>query len=249
MAKQPGLGDNFYVSGYDLSGTVNAVNNVGGGPATIDVTDITQSGVARIGGKRDGRMAWTSLWDPAVSHPVLSALPTTDVTASYLRGTGIGSPVANIVGKQIDYAPTRAADGTLTLAVEVDGNGFGLEWGTQLTNGKRVDTAATLGASWDRTTVTSSFGAQAYLHVLAFTGTDFTVKIQDSADNGTFADVAGLAFTQVLAAGFTPQVQRIATSNVATIRRYLRAVTVTTGGITSATFAVSVVVNDTAVTF
>ena len=45
--KTSGIGDLFLVDGYDLSGDVNAVTRVGGGPAVIDQTDITQGGHAR----------------------------------------------------------------------------------------------------------------------------------------------------------------------------------------------------------
>jgi hypothetical protein len=112
--------------------------------------------------------------------------------------------------------------------------------------GKRTDTAATLGTSID-TTASAAFGAQAYLQVFApFTGTDATVKVQDSADNVTFADVTGLTFTQITAG---PTSERLATASGATVRRYLRASTVTTGGFSSLTFAVVIVKNATAVTF
>jgi hypothetical protein len=46
-----------------------------------------------------------------------------------------------------------------------------------------------------------------------------------------------------------PGTQRIATASGATIRRYLRAVTTTSGGFTSLTFAVSAIRNDVAVSF
>lgn len=85
-------------------------------------------------------------------------------------------------------------------------------------------------------TLATSFGLQAYLHVTAFTGTDVTMKLQDSADNATWTDLAGAAFTQVTAAN---QAQRLALSNTATVRRYLRASTVTTGGFTSVSFALA----------
>jgi Bbp16-like protein len=104
----------------------------------------------------------------------------------------------------------------------------------------RTDTGATAGASLDGGASTA-FGAQAYLHVMApFTGTDVTVKLQDSADNATFADVASGAFAQTTA-GQTWQ--RIALTNTATLRRYVRATTITTGGFTSASFAVVLVRN------
>jgi hypothetical protein len=212
VAKQAGLGDNFYIAGYDVSGDINNVA-LSGGPATLDK---------------------------------LAALPTADVHCMYMRGTTLGNAAACQVSKQINYDGTRADSGEFTFAVEAQCNGFGLEWGQQLTAGKRTDTAATLGTSID-TTASAAFGAQAYLQVFApFTGTDATVKVQDSADNVTFADVTGLTFTQITAA---PTSERLATASGATIRRYLRVSTVTTGGFSSLTFAVVVVKNQTTVSF
>jgi hypothetical protein len=162
----------------------------------------------------------------------------------YFRGTTLGSPTASMVGKQINYDPTRADDGKMTFKVQAQANAYGLEWGVGLTAGIRTDTAATLGTGVDLGTGPLSFGAQAYLQVFGMTGTDATVKIQDSADNATFADVAGLAFTQITTTA--RQTQRISVSNTTTIRRYVRAVTVTTGGFTSLPFAVAFTRNDTA---
>lgn len=454
--KQSGLGDNFYVGGYDLSGDTASLDGISGGPAVIEVTGINKSAYERIGGLRDGHVEWTSHYNPSAGqeHVALSSLPTADQQVMYFRGTTLGNAAAALVGKQLNYDMTRADDGKLTLKVNVDGNGFGLEWGNNLTAGLRTDTAATNGtgvqfaqtnenytsipgtagnyvstpdagsldivgdidvrarvapstwtpasqqyvlAKWtttanqrsyalildttgvlilqwsvDGTAVTSKsstanlsslaanatkwiratldvdngatgntvvfytsddgstwtqlgnsvvtagvtsifsssapleigshtggtagnfngkffrgsvlsgisgtpvaqpissassnavtdttpltwtvngtaavtaynpYGAQAYLQVFSFTGTDVTVKIQDSADNATFADVAGLAFTQVTTA---PGAQRISVSNTTTIRRYVRAATTTTGGFTSATFTVILVANETA---
>ena len=80
----------------------------------------------------------------------------------------------------------------------------------------------------------------------AFTGTDVTIKIQDSADDSSYADLTGGAFTQVTSA---PQAQRIATAAGATVRRYLRIATTTSAGFTSVSFQVLVVRNQTAVAF
>lgn len=246
MAKQSGLGDNFYLSGYDVSGDIGSIST-SGGPALLDVTGIDKSAYERIGGLRTGSMSWQAWFNPASNqaHARMKTLPTTDVHCAYFRGTTLGNPAACMVAKQINYDGTRGADGAFTFAVEAQSNGFGLEWGRSLTAGVRTDTGATNGSSID-TTASASFGAQAYLQAMAFTGTDVTVKIQDSADNVSFADVTGLSFTQ-LTAGRTAE--RIATASGATIRRYLRAVTVTTGGFSSLAFAVVVVKNDTAVSF
>lgn len=253
MAKQSGLGDALYISGNDLSGDITAISNVGGGPAALDVTGISKSAFERLGGIRDGRLDMTSWWNPSGSHPVLSALPTTDVHMMYCRGTALGSPAAAIVAKQVTYDGTRGNDGAFTFAVNAQANAYGLEWGRLLTAGQRTDTAATNGTGVDFGVGSfplfngqALFGAQAYVQVFAFTGTDVTIKVQDSADNVSFADVTGMAFTAVTSG---PGVQRIATASNQTVREYLRVVTTTSGGFTSCTFAVSVARNDVSTVF
>lgn len=250
MAKSSGLGDNLYIHGFDASGDIQQLGNVGGGPNLLPFTGINKSAMERKGGIRDGRMEYTAFFNsdlvtPAL-HQKLSALPRTDVILTYCRGTAIGDAAASIVGKQVNYDPTRNDDGSLLFTVQTAGNGYALEWGQQLTAGVRTDTGATNGAGLD-TTASASFGGQAYLQAFSFTGTDVTVKIQDSADNATFADVAGFAFTQIT--GGTPLAERIALGSTATLRRYLRVVTVTTGGFTSLSFAVNVIKNESTVSF
>lgn len=309
MTKSNGLGDNFYIGGYDISGDVNSLGKIATPVGTLDVTGIDKSAHERLYGLRDGAIDFTAYWNPARAHVVLSTLPRTDTLTTYCRGTTLGNPAASMWAKQINYDPTRGTDGSLTAAVSAAANSYGLEWGNQLTAGLRTDAAATNGTSFDSAqglatpsvpasgtpvtntsplpvtvvitggtmtavvingvtvgagagtytlpaggtitltytvaptwtwTAVTAFGAQAYLQVTAFTGTDVTVKVQDSADNASFADVTGLTFTQTTA-GHT--FQRIATTNTATIRRYVRAVTVTTGGFTSVTFSVAFVRN------
>ena len=246
MAKENGLGHALFVAGNDLSGDYTALGNIGGGPAVLTNTGIDKLAYERIGGTLDGRLEATSWWNPTLSHPVLSALPTTDVHEMYCCGTTLGRPAAAMVAKQVNYDGNRADDGSFTFNTSCQNNAYPLEWGVLLTAGKRTDTGATNGTGVDLTTVSTAFGAQAYLQVFAFTGTDVAIKVQDSADNATFADVTGLTFTTVTTA---PGTQRIATASGATIRRYARAVTTTSGGFTSATFAVTFIRNPVAVSF
>jgi len=248
VAKQSGLGDNLYVAGYDLSGDISALGRIGGGPTALDVTGIDKSAFERIGGLRDGSLEFASYFNDAAgqAHPRLSTLPTTDVSITYCRGTTLGNPAAAIVAKQINYDGTRGDDGAFTFAVQAQANGYGLEWGRQLTAGKRTDTTATNGSSVDFGTGSTAFGLQAYLHVFAFTGTSVTVTIQESSDDGAgdaWAAVTGGAFTA--ATGVTSE--RIATSASQTVERYLRVVT--SGTFSNAVFAVTVVRNDTAIAF
>lgn len=247
MAKQGGMGDNLYVGGYNLSGDIGSLGKIGGGPAPLDLTGIDKSAFERRGGLRDGSIEFTSYFNPSIdqAHDRLSDLPTIDVLVSYFRGTALGGQSANLVGKQINYDPSRAADGSLTIGVQALANGFGLEWGTSMTAGRRTDGTAGAGTAVDFGAA-SAFGLQAYLHVFAFTGTSVTVKLQESSDAGgvdTWADVVGGGFAA--ATGVTSQ--RIATTSNLAVEQFLRVVT--TGTFTNAVFAVSVARNDTEVLF
>lgn len=243
MAKQTGLGDRLFVGGFDLSSDTGSVKSVTGGMKPIDVTGIDKSAHERIGGARDGKIEWSSFFNPTSAHPVLAALPRTDVGVSYAHGTAIGNPAAGMVAKQIDYPGNRSAAGHFTFDVNSLANGFGLEWGVQLTAGLKTDTVATNGTGLDLVTVSTSFGWQAYLHVTAFTGTSATVTVQDSADNISFASLTGGAFT----AATGPTFQRLQSGSTDTVRRYVRAIT--TGTFSSVTFYVMFVRNEVAVTF
>lgn len=243
--KTSGLGDHVWITGVHVSGDVQTVN-VGSPMTPLDVTGIDKFAKERIVGLRDGKLALSTYFNKTGIHAVLAALPKTDVVGTYCRGYGLGNASASLVAKQLNYDPTRGTDGSLIFKAELDGNAYGMDWGVQLTNGARVDTTATTGTGVDLL-LPQSFGWQAFLHVAAFTGTDVTVKLQDSADNSTFTDVASGAFTQITA--ITPQAQRIAVGGTATLRRYVRATTVTTGGFTSVTFLAQVTQNISATSF
>jgi hypothetical protein len=218
VAKQSGLASRFLLAGYDISGDVSAVDTIAGTVALLDVTDITQSAHSRIGGLRDGSMSITSWFDSGNATPVLDALPTSDVIASFLVQTSLGNPVACVNAKQVNYDPNRAADGALSLKTECQANGYGLEWGVQLTPGVQTDTEASDGTDVDNGASTD-YGAQAYLHVTALTGTGATITVQHSADNSTWSDL--ISFTEVEAA---PAQQRATVSNTTTVDRYLRVI-------------------------
>jgi hypothetical protein len=247
MAKQSGLGDQLYVAGYDLSGDIGSLGNIGGGPAALEVTAVDKSGFERIGGLRDGRIEFSAFFNKATdrAHPRLKLLPTTDAAVSYLRGTTLGNPGACEVAKQINYDGTRGNDGSLLLATEALANAFGIEWGRQLTAGKRTDGGAVNGTGVDFAAA-SAFGLQAYLQVFAFTGTSATVKLQESSNDGAgdaYADVAGAGFTVV--SGITAE--RIQTSRSLAVERWLRVVT--TGTFSNLIFSVVAVRNETEVLF
>lgn len=147
MAKQSGLGDGLLVDGINLSGDTGSLGRIGGGPNPLTITGIDKSAFERIGGQRDGGIEWSSWFNPAsgAAHANLSTLPLTNRMITYQRGTTLGSPAACLIGKQINYDPTRGDDGAMTIALQSLANGYGLEWGRQLTAGTRTDTGAANG--------------------------------------------------------------------------------------------------------
>lgn len=244
MTKQGGLGDRLLIDGYNLSGDIGSLGRIGGGPAAGEVTAIDKSAIERLGLVRTGGIDFTSWFNPTANqeHDVLSTLPTTDRHAMYLRGMGIGNAGAGLIGKQINYDPERGADGSLALGITIESNSYGIEWGEQLTAGLRTDTVATSPATGLDGLASSTFGGQAYLQVLGVTGTSVTARVQDSADNASFANIAGGGlFVAATAVG----AQRIELTG--TIRRYLRVIT--TGTFSSAQFAVLFVRNASTVVF
>lgn len=237
MTKQSGLGDNFYVDEFNLSGDIASLSSVSSPVATLPFTGIDKSAMERKHGIRDGSIEVVSYFNPTAgqSHPVLRN-PNSwgDRIVSYFRGTAIGNPAASMVAKQVSYDGARGDDGSFTFTTQAQANAYGLDWGYQLTAGQRTDTAATNGSSVDQLTVSpGAFGGQLYYHLFAFTGTSVTIKVQESSDNAVgdaFADVTGATTGALTAVGKG----RIATGSI-NVERYVRLVT--TGTFSNAVFA------------
>lgn len=242
MSKQSGLGMSLFVGGYDLSGDIQSLGKIGGGPSPLDVTGINALAVERIGGKRDGAIEMTSFFNPSSSHshPVLSALPTSQVHVMAALSSTRGDPAASEISRQVNYDGSVGADGGFTFSVSAQSDGTGVEWGRLLTAGAQTDTTAGSSTSVDFTDVSTSFGWQSYLQVLSVTGTSVTVTLEDSASAASgFATLTGGAFTAVASPG--PSAQRLTGSRTATVRRYVRITT--SGTFTEAIFVVSFVRN------
>jgi hypothetical protein len=221
MSKTAGLGDGLVVDGIDLSGDTGSAQAIGASRPTTNVTGIDKSAIERLHLLRDGRLDWSSWFNPAAgaAHEELSTLPTSDRIVTYLAGRTAGDPAACMVAKQLNYDPTRNEDGSLTIALQARANGFGLEWGHELTDGFEVFTGASDGTAVDFDASTD-FGLQAYAQVLAITGTqDVDIEITDSANGSDFATIgSGVAFPTFTAVGAA----RVQTDRDETIRQHLR---------------------------
>lgn len=236
MAKQSGLGDQLFVAGFDIGGDINAISNLSTPRETLPSTGITASAMERMYGKRDGLAEFTSYWNVATDQvfDALSTLPRTDVHVMYCRGEGIGNEAFCIVGKQVDYNPTRGDDGSLLSGTSVPAAAYGADWSEQLTAGKDTHASGASTTSLD-TLASADFGFQAHLQVFSIGSGTATITIEDSANNTDWAALADGAFTNVTART-TERIQ--SSSATATVRRYLRVTT--SGTFTDLVFAVAI---------
>lgn len=245
MAKQSGLGARLLIDSHDLSGDVGQANEIGGGPGLLDVTGLNVDAYERIGAVRDGRLVFTSFFNPSTAHPTLAALPTSDVIGSYAHRALLDADVASLVARQLNYDGTRGNDGALTLATTLDADGYGLQWGNLRTVGLQAVTATGALTSVHDVAASTAFGAQAFIHLTAFTGTNITVTLQHSNDDGAgdaYATITGLSAT-LTAVGAT----RVATAGGVTVKQWTRVNL--TGTFSAATLAVGFVRNLTQVNF
>lgn len=153
----------------------------------------------------------------------LTAGPRTDTAAtqgaSWDRGGGFTTPavpasttpVTNTTGVPATVVITG---GTVT-AVTVGGTSAGSGDGTYVVPaGSTIAVTYSVAPTWTWT-LSSGWGAEAYLQAIALTGTDVTVTVQHSPDNATWISL--LAFTEVVSgnSNLPPSAQRIATPTYA----------------------------------
>lgn len=250
MTKSHGLGERLYVAGVDLSGDTGELPTCARPHPTQDATGIDKLAFERLSLRRDGELTWRAWWNPTGAHVVLSALPTADVPITYAHRAALGASAASMVAKQVNYDGNRGDDGSLSLNLQALANGYGLEWGKLLTAGaETVESGTPNTADALDGGAGTSFGLQAYLHVLAFDGTDVTLSIQHSDDDGDtdpYTDLTGGTFAAVTSA---PISQRLQTDRDEAVKRYLRLAAATASGFTSVTFVVAVVRNKAEVIF
>ena len=230
MAKSSGIGQRLYVGGYEISGDVGSIDNASSPNALLDVTGIDKSALARIIGLRTGMLSFTAFFNDATDaeHDALKGLPTADVLALWLMGTTRGDVCAALTAKQINYDGTRAADGSLTFKVDLQGTaGLFLEYGDLLV-AKNTHSSPT-----DETGI--DFGSQTTVGAVGFlqhfgaadpipTGT-IEYDIEDSSDStngddGSWANL--LAFSDV-ATPWAEIAQRVAVNG--NVERWVRAST------------------------
>ncbi len=227
MAKQTGLGQKFYVHGFDLSGDVSAITNCETRVAMLDTTPIENSIITRLQGHSDGEISFVTFFNDATAqeHDALKAMPTTNRLMMYLKGTTAGNAVACLTAKQASYAFNRNADGSLSGTVQGLSDADPVEWAELLVAKTAVHTSAA-----DETGI--NFGAQTTAGGVGFlqhfAGADSgTVEydIEDSSDSTDGDDGSWgflLAFSDV-ATPWAAIAQRVEVTG--TVEKWVRATT------------------------
>lgn len=200
MAKKGGLGAQFYLGGFDLSGDVSALDNMAAPRGVFDVTGLNVSAVERVYGKADGNLAFSTWFNDAAGkeHAALKGLPTADVLLLAMMGGTLGDAALMMTAKQINYDWNRGADGSLAGSVECQANTHRMEWGKSIIAASNItgagNSAAEIGTA-------SSDGIAAMIQCWGFTGTSITVALQESSDNGATDPYASIiTFTAISAA-------------------------------------------------
>ncbi|MFD9398338.1 hypothetical protein ACFWA4_05895 [Streptomyces sp. NPDC060011] len=203
--------------------------------ATLDVDNGASNADVKFYTSEDGT-TWTQLGTTQQNGATTSIFSGSAILELGSRSAGTA---ANMAGKFFSAQVLNGLDGTV-VASPVAGTSSITD-----TTGKTW----TVNGANSFISFATLYGAQAYLQCSAFTGADVTIKLQQSGDNGvldTWTDISGGGFTTVTTG---PTTERIAISSAFPLERYVRAVTTTSGGFTSASFAVNLVRNEATVTF
>ena len=229
MAAKHGRTAGVYFNGVDLSGYLNEAE-MSVDAETADVTTFAPTAAGwrdKISGLLGATFTAAGFYDPDMTSPRDSLA---------------------VAGGVLTYCPGgRATIGDLSRAMSVIGTSFAessnledavaIAWNAEVSGAIAFgyllhplaeDTNTTTGATRDDTAgAAAANGWTAHLHVTAVDGGSWVVKIEDSANGSTWADLTGATFAAKTAAGGERLVS--ATSTTA-IRRFIRYVATRTGG-------------------
>lgn len=248
MASVHGKDTDIYWGGYDLTGYTNSAT-VSRSADTAETSVFGNSSKSYIVGLKDGSLSLSGIWS-GTTNEIDDRLNSTFATAGQVitmfpSGDAANTPSSNI-NTVVGVAYLMAG---ISTTYEIDaGIGDAVAWSCDVQPSGGIDRGLCIhqlaaetstgndSASTDfGSTSTSSTGFAANLHMTTGTAiTTCTVKLIDSADNSSFADVTGGGFTAITSTSPTSQQLTHASTSV---RRYVR--TNRAGTFTSITYAVA----------
>lgn len=204
MAKLAANVTRLYVDEFNLSGEINAYT-LNFKQETIPVTTISDDGPRRVVGNYDHDFDTTGLFDgtdDAYDERVFVDLKTDeDHYLSTHFGTAEGSPAYLDVLRMIEQPRSGASGGAVMLNVKGEGSGSRLR-GMLLRSATVSSGGNGTGRNMGATTTPTPFAV--HFHLIAFNGTNITIKLQESSDDGSgdaYADIAGLTSGALTAVG------------------------------------------------
>ena len=229
MSFTHGKNTGVLVDEFDLTAYLNQAT-VSKDIPTVDVTPFGVDDHQFLAGPEGGTISLSGMFDATAgaSDVVLNtALGNAEVVSVAWPGfTTIGNRTVLSNLREVSYQIRSPINDAVRVTANMTADGP-LRFGVVLKDLAAEASAANF-TSVDNA-ASSANGAVGNLHVTAFTGTDATIKITDSADNSTFADL--ITFT--VATGVTSENKTVA----GTVNRYSRVEL--SGTFTTVTFAVT----------
>ena len=204
---------------YDLTSFLNEAT-ASQEVETAETTVFGNSAKTYIVGLKDGTVSASGMFDGAANavDEVLAGTVGSDtlapVTVGY-EGLALGKRVSLLMAKTTSYEVSSPVGDVVSVSYDAQSDG-GIDQGVSLAALASVS-ATTTGSSHDNL-ASSANGGVAQLHVTANTwNASTTLKVQHSADNSTWADLA--TFTVVLTTVKTSE--RVIVASGTTVNRYL----------------------------
>lgn len=225
MAFKHGSKAVIYLNGFNLSGWLKEFQS----SFSVDTAETSTFGntfKTYVPGLSDGTFTASGIYDGdtnAVDVIMLATLQATkdDIVAYLPQGDGLGNPAKCFASMSTSYQVTSSIGDVSTVQLQGQSQ-VGSESGLLL-HAMGAEATPGNGTSVDQTVVSTSAGWSSYIQVIS--GTDLVVKIQDSANNSTWADLSGAVFPEFDARGGA----RIYNFGTAVVRRYVRAIWTGTG--------------------
>ena len=230
-----GKATGILMGGYDLTSMLNSIST----PQSLGVNEVTPFGSTAktyIAGLADATVSMSGFFegDATATEELLDAVSDSAeaIIVSYGRALVAGQDVkfSNVIRSAFEVSSPVGDAVAISGAAQADGV---LVTGKLLAALQTISSSPTNGASQDGAASTSA-GGKAVLQVTANTRNgDVTVKVQHSADNSTWADLA--TFTAVATTVVTSEVIVLPS----TINRYTRVLVTLAGSSGSAIITVA----------
>lgn len=193
MAGKHGSNADVFGNGYVLSEFLNSAS-FSGSRDTAETTTFKKKSKTYIPGLKDTTMSLEGLFDgaPDAVDEIMWAAMNSAATGLYsyipLGNEVVGSPVFSVEAIQSSYEVTSDVGDVSQVSAELSAGSDGF-----ITRGKVASPMGIKGAPGNTASIDggalSAFGASLVAHVTA--SANLVLKLQDSADNVTFADLPG----------------------------------------------------------